>query len=191
MNKLFVALVGCTLAGTAMAEIKTYEGPGGDIPDLSTSRFEIFVPDHGPSNLLNATLGMEHSWVGDLIITLTHKTATGGVSARLLNRPGYDGSGFGNSDGIQGTYVFADGGMPFPTQGGSGQVEPGTYAPVDSLHIFDGMDKFGTWSLVISDNAGDDEGLLYGWSITLDNIPAPSSAALLGLGGLVIGRRRR
>jgi xanthosine utilization system XapX-like protein len=52
-------------------------------------------------------------------------------------------------------------------------------------------DKFGEWSLFISDRAGGDFGSIGQWQINMVNLPAPGSLALLGVGGLVIGRRRR
>ena len=191
MNKMIVAVAGAALvASGASAQIKTYTGAGGDLPDVTQNRFSIFVPDHGPATVENISLLIEHTWVGDLFIEVRQKTPNGS-SLVLMDRPGVPQSTFGNSDGLNGRYDFNDGGLPFPEDAADGEVPPGSYQATASTHRLDTSDKFGEWSLFISDNAGGDEGVLFEWSITMNNIPAPSSLALLGLGGLVAGRRRR
>lgn len=49
----------------------------------------------------------------------------------------------------------------------------------------------GVWTLRIYDWASGDTGSLGGWSIDVTHVPAPGALALLGLAGLVSGRRRR
>ena len=164
---------------------------GADGPGIN--RFEIFVPDSGIiKDVKELFLDIEHTWVGDLRITLTHKDS--GTTALLLDRPGVPDSTFGNSDDLAGLYTFIDGGDVFPetTQpDGSGLVPNGAYSGVDSLSVFEGLNKFGTWSLVIEDNAGGDTGALFAWGFTVNNIPAPGALALLGVAGLAGTRRRR
>ena len=196
MNKALLAVVGAALvAGTASAQLKTYSGQGGDIADSAASRFSIFVPDHSPAGgsvVDNIAIDMSHTWVGDLFIEVRHKTPAD-YSVVLCDRPGNPASTFGNSDDLNGVYTFRDGFAPIPENAGAtGAVAPGTYGPHAGQVISRGVeDKFGEWSLFISDNAGGDTGTVRGWSITFNNVPAPGSLALLGLGGLVVGRRRR
>ena len=189
MNKALLAVVGAALvAGTASAQLKTYSGAGGQIPDVSSTRFNIFVPDHGPATVDNIPINMSHTWVGDLFIEVRHKTPAD-YSVVLCDRPGVPASTFGNSSDLSGNYVFRDGFAPLAE---TGATPAGTYGPHAGQVISRGVqDKFGEWSLFISDNAGGDTGVVRGWSITFNNIPAPGSLALLGLGGLVAGRRRR
>ena len=192
MNKALLAVVGAALvAGTASAQLKTYTGGGGAINDLASQRFTIFVPDHSPAGgsvVDNIAIDMSHTWVGDLFIEVRHKTPAD-YSVVLCDRPGVPASTFGNSSDLNGVYTFRDGFAPLSE---TGATPAGTYGPHAGQVISRGVqDKFGEWSLFISDNAGGDTGVVRGWSITFNNIPAPGSLALLGLGGLVAGRRRR
>jgi hypothetical protein len=197
------ALTAFALTSGAMAEVKTYDGQGGILNDAGsdsnfntipgTTRFEIFVPDHGTILDFQAVnLDILHTWVGDLQIVLTHKDS--GTSVVLTDRPGVPAGTFGNSDNLDGLYTFADGNPLLPEDSGApgGIIANGAYgAEGGPLAAFNGLDKFGTWSLHFTDNAGGDTGELFGWNLVLNNVPAPGAMALLGLAGLVGGRRRR
>ena len=192
MNKVILAVAGAAMvASSASAQVKTYTGGGGAINDLASQRFTIFVPDHSPAGgsvVDNIGMNIQHTWVGDLFIEVRHKTPAD-YSVVLCDRPGVPESTFGNSNDLNGTYIFRDGFAPISE---SAAVPAGTYGPIPGQVISRGVaDKFGEWSLFISDNAGGDTGNVGSWSISFQNVPAPSSLALLGLGGLVAGRRRR
>ncbi len=53
-------------------------------------------------------------------------------------------------------------------------------------------DTSGIWTITVSDEFDDfgQDGILNG-TITINKVPAPSALALLGMGGLLAGRRRR
>ena len=76
------------------------------------------------------TLKLTHTYVGDLVITLTH----GGMKQILHSREG------GSADNLAKTYT---------------------------LTAFNGTAINGDWELVVSDNAGQDEGTLDEWTLTL------------------------
>lgn len=180
------------LAGTAAAQ--SFSGSGFAIPDSSFagpgSASSSIVTTGGTVQGLTVTLsGLNHTWAGDLIISLSN----GSSSIDLINRPGFPALSFGYSWDLDGTYTFDDAaGQSFEGFGnpGSGSILPsGSYAPEGALSSFNGGSFAGTWTLSISDNAGGDTGSFNGWTIT--NVPAPSAVALLGLGGVVAGRRRR
>jgi MYXO-CTERM domain-containing protein len=195
------ALTAFALTTGAMAEVKSYQGQGGILNDAGsdsnfntipgTTRFEIFVPDHGSiTDFQGVDLNVFHTWVGDLTIVLTHKDS--GTSLVLTDRPGVPASSFGNSDDLGGLYIFADGNPLLPETSAGGVIANGAYgAEGGSLSVFNGLDKFGTWSLHFTDSAGGDTGELLDWGFSLANVPAPGAMALLGLAGLVGGRRRR
>jgi subtilisin-like proprotein convertase family protein len=180
------------LAGTAAAQ--SFNGAGFSIPDNSPAgaSSSIVVSGAGSVQGLTVTLqGMSHTWVGDLIISLSN----GSTSIDLINRPGVPELGtVGFSWNLLGDYTFDDAaGTTFESIGnGVGStfnLPSGSYAPEQALSGFNGGSFNGTWTLTISDNAGLDTGNLQGWTLT--NVPAPSALALLGLGGVVAGRRRR
>ena len=191
LHTMMIAAAGLAVAGVATnadaQEIKTYGGVGGALNDAGfdnnfntipgVTRFEIFVPDSGTIGSLDVVeLDINHTWVGDLTIDLIHKDS--GTAIRLIDRPGVPESTFGNSDDLMGIYGFVDGAAPIPEEsdpGGSGMVAAGDYGPsAGALADFNGLDKGGVWSLVV----------------TMTNAPAPGALALLGLAGLA-GRRRR
>ena len=63
--------------------------------------------------------------------------------------------------------------------------------PIDLNALIAGKDITGDWKLIIVDAAGGDIGALVEWSLDFSVVPAPGAMALLGLAGVVGGRRRR
>jgi subtilisin-like proprotein convertase family protein len=125
-------------------------------------------------------LNIEHTWVGDLIITLQH-TSDGGVvtSVDLVNQPGVPETGFGCSGDLvtdpENKYYFSS----RPDLAPLGEFDcPSVLVPacyntaiengVNDLSIFNGLALGdGTWELIISDNAAGDTGYVYNWSVHL------------------------
>ena len=69
----------------------------------------------------------------------------------------------------------------------------GFFASAGSVLVTNGpAETLGEWRVEIFEDFDDSgvDGFLNG-SITINKIPAPSALALLGMGGLVAGRRRR
>lgn len=188
-------IVAAGFAGSAAAN--NYFGSGFTIPDSSASgpgvgSSNIVVGDSFSITGLTVTLnGATHTWVGDLIATLTHVNS--GTSVQLFNRPGFTGTGFGWSWNLAGDYTFnntaAQGFADIGAQTTAFNLPSGTYRSLNSLAAFNGQNSSGTWTLSISDNAGGDTGGIQGWSLNI--VPSPSGMALLGLGGLAAARRRR
>ena len=138
--------------------------------------FTIMQTDAGPLEGFSWDLVYETidpSWGGELNIVLTHI-----ASGYSINFDGTDGNlgdtmasdvlfGWGKSSG-----VFSSAGSVAVTGGPSDTI--GAWR----VEIFEDFDDFG------------DDGILNG-TITINKVPAPSALALLGMGGLVAGRRRR
>lgn len=193
MNTKFALLVAAGLAGTAAAN--TYNGAGFTIPDNlpSGASSSIVVGDSFGITGLTVTLNdAAHTWVGDLIATLTHTDSN--TSVTLFNRPGTGPSStFGFSWNLLGNYTFDDGAaqsfLDIGAQATGFNLPSGSYLAAGSLGSFNGLDAAGTWTLSISDNAAGDLGGIGSW--TLNIVPAPSAMALLGMGGLMAARRRR
>ncbi len=142
----------CTLAASTNVPVP--------IPDLSTITSTITIPGAGIISDVNVkNLGVTHTWIDDLIIDLT---SPGGTTVRLMNRPcaGEDNILI-NFDDQAVTATF-----PCPP------TNNGTYIPFAALSAFIGQQVAGTWTLTISDNAGQDLGTLNSWS--LDICYAPS-----------------
>ncbi len=124
-------------------------------------------------------LDMEHTWAGDLIITLEHTSDSGAVTAiDLVQRPGVPETGFGCDGNLvhdpENKYYF--GTRPDLNTLGDDvcreEIPGGCYAVApenpDALTIYRGMAKGdGTWRLIISDNAAGDLGYVYNWSVHL------------------------
>lgn len=143
--------------------------------DSATSSPEAGIPDEGSvSNTITAsgtdvllglavTVDIDHTYAGDLIITVTHVDT--GSSATLLSLP--DGGSGDNGSNLDGVYAFADGGLPFPTDCGDSCVIPSmdVYEPYTSLGVFTGESIAGDWTIDISDNAFLDTGTLHSWTV--------------------------
>jgi len=115
---------------------------------------------HGVENVVwvEAEVGLEHPWAGDLTIQLEHN----GVAVKLFDR--FPGDGSLSSD-FYGYYVFAATGQAFAQLGGNVAIPEDTYASLDSLDAFAGMAAEGEWKLSVSDYCHDDKGTLVGWTL--------------------------
>jgi len=190
------------MAAGAMANTPgSVTGAGGSIPDNGGpgNAFSSSVSAPGTISITGVSFsGLNHTWVGDLIMTLTGPGA--GNSFTFFYRPGQtSATAVGqNGDFLAGnSYSFSDGGAAWNT----GSVIPsGNYAPIlppfapaQSINSFAGLDgsAAGTWTLTISDNAGLDLGSLNSWTLNYKAIPTPGAAALFGLAGVAGLRRRR
>ncbi|MEO0421615.1 MAG: proprotein convertase P-domain-containing protein [Pseudomonadota bacterium] len=191
---------------------QTDVGLGLDIPDNDpmgvSSTIEAvagdtllgFVPDGGGLiEDVEVVISLDHTFIGDLIITLTSPE---GTEITLLDRPSGDAAF--DSSNLQGqsfiyftdrSIVAADtAGAGCDTNGIVGLDCQGIFAPVDVTTALAGENLLGLWTLTISDNAGIDTGDLNGWYIEIDftPVPLPASAWMLiaALGGLGLMRRR-
>ena len=197
--------LGLAMATAANAGL-TYNGGGGEIPDFSGEpgifTSEIVVGDSVELADITVTLnGLNHTWAGDLIISISH---SGGASSDLVHRVGrVGGTGFGDSSDYAGDYSFNDGFGDdlWAAAAGAGGGDPipggdyfatgeGSDAQISLLSVFGGIDISGTRTLTISDNAGGDTGSLGGWTLDVVPVPAPAAIAVLGLAGLAPRRRR-
>jgi hypothetical protein len=218
MSAVLAGAAALSLGGLAQATVYG-PGPGGAIldspatgvPGIFTST--INVPDAGSVlSFNNVTLNFgtgpgptgAHTWVGDLVVTLT---SPNGTDSQVLVRTGSTTpTGFGSSSDIGGgPFVFVEsGGANFTTAAVTNPVPPGTYnrfnnpavAPnpptdPDPFAAFVGGPANGTWTLRVEDWAGGDTGGLANWSLDIV-VPEPGSMGLLaGAAALPLLRRRR
>ncbi len=165
----------------------------GPCSDTTTfGNLGVAIPDEDTTGIVNSqvisgvtgTLGVdvqlksvcfkiEHTWVGDLIVTLI---APNGTSINLTDRPGVPASPVGcENDNIE---VCVDGGTGNSMENVCNLITPaiaGTYTAsagndLGSVNNAGGSPN-GTWQLIVSDNAADDTGTILEWSLVFDDGP--------------------
>jgi subtilisin-like proprotein convertase family protein len=127
------------------------------IPDVSTIEVPIVVSDTGFVGDVNAQVRLNHTFDGDLLITLI---APDGTSAILSNRRGSSGDNFGtgNND-CSGVSTVFDDSASTPIATGAAPFT-GSFKPDQALSVFNGKSLNGTWKLRIQDAASGDTGTL-------------------------------
>ncbi|MFK7887005.1 MAG: DUF4215 domain-containing protein [Gammaproteobacteria bacterium] len=153
------------------------------------SELTIAIPDNTPTGVsdsvvlpagglisdLDLSLTADHTWVGDLIVTLEHVST--GTSAVLIDRPGVPATGFGcSADNVDVTLDDAAGTAVEEQCSTTPPAIGGTHAPSNPLSVFNGEPVGGTWTLTVSDNAGQDTGSITGWCVDATQDAADSDA---------------
>ena len=157
-NLLFKKLVG-RLSPDVPISIPDNGGPGNPATSTLEMTQDVVLTD------LNVQVKINHTWVGDLILTLR---GPDGTEVILLDRPGEPSSFYGCSNNdIDMTFDDAAGFDPENecTGGTNDSWFTGAASPVGSLANFNGKSTQGTWSLIVSDNAGADTGTIVDWQL--------------------------
>jgi Proprotein convertase P-domain/Subtilase family len=121
------------------------------------------------------TVGLDHSWVGDLVITLTSPQ---GTVVTLMNQPGgplNSGNNFCNT--------LLDDGATALIQAITiaGNPYTGSFRPASPLAAFNGQNGNGTWTLTVSDVAALDGGAVRAFSLAFTTFVCSSSPAVAGV----------
>ncbi len=133
-----------------------------DIPDNTAAGIDITrnVSETGTIGDLIFSANAQHTWIGDLIFTLTHETS--GTSVVLIDRVGVPGiNTVGCNDDNIDVILDDAAANPVETACANANVDPGlsgTLIPENPLAGFDGLELSGDWTLNVSDNAGQDTG---------------------------------
>ncbi len=113
----------------------------------------IIVPDDIKIGDLNVALQVTHTWIGDMIISLTGPAAIGSPEIILLNQPCVGANA--TYPNIQAT--LDDSGVIHGCAA-TAPVVSGTVKPFEGLHNFNGLSAQGTWTLNVLDVGANDSG---------------------------------
>ncbi|MFN0112324.1 MAG: proprotein convertase P-domain-containing protein [Blastocatellia bacterium] len=113
-------------------------------------------------------VGLDHTWVGDLVFRLT---SPAGTTVTIINRPGGSGNSGKNfcqtlldddAANVQSISSIASNG-PTP----QGPPYTGVFKPANALSAFDGENPNGTWTLTVTDSVAGDSGSVRAFSLQL------------------------
>jgi subtilisin-like proprotein convertase family protein len=152
-------------------------GVAGTVQDLN-----LLLPGSGCTSAQAAQQGypgaaISHSFVGDLIMTLTSPQ---GTTVTLMNRPGVGTPGRTGSSGNNFCNTVLDDDFAGPTiQTITAPAAPyaAIFPPQSPLSAFDGQNPNGTWTLSISDRAAGDTGIFRTATLQLAPNNPPQCAA--------------
>lgn len=171
--------------GSSVTATFSYTGPAASIPDGSSPGVTVNLPVSGTGTIQDinfrfdgsscsttigsTTVGLDHSYVGDLIVTLTSPQGTPVI---LMNRPG---SASGTTSGSNGNNfcqtILDDDGAFTAIQsiatGGTGAPYSGSYLPNSPLSAFDGQNADGIWQLNVRDAGVNDTGSVRAFSLII------------------------
>ena len=105
---------------------------------------------------VNVNVGIDHSWVNDLTLTLT---SPAGTSVTLLQNM------CGNEEQILAT--FDDEAASGPQCATGNPTILGSVTPASPLTAFDGEVPSAAWTLDVNDNVGGDQGFIHGFSVDM------------------------
>ncbi len=172
---------GCTIdteAGCAAGE-GDYQGDGTEcftadgMPNTYSATPGLPIPDNDPVGItsvinvadsfaiadVNVDLTVTHTFIDDLVVTLTHPD--GDPTVTLWDRA------CGSEDNLDVTFDDQAGDLvcASPTTGDLNPVSAGG----TPLSAFAGLDAAGDWTLTISDNVAADTGTLDAWGLEIDS----------------------
>lgn len=203
----FAVAVAFALSSVSMADVIDNSGAGGALPDNDPAGVSSTITigaNETISDVDVSIFGFNHTWVGDLTVTLTGPD--GATTADIMFRTGDpEGDNFGDSSDVGGDYTFSDGEASWwdaaAAAGATDVIAPGLYEASTSMDgsavslagLFGGMSTAGDWTLTISDNAAGDTGDFTGWGVAITStaIPEPTGLGVLALVGLVGLVRRK
>jgi subtilisin-like proprotein convertase family protein len=186
INGVVTPQEGYFLSGGTFAE-QLYLPDGNGVSYQTEITIAGYAPGqtiNGPLDLEQVCVNMEHSYLGDLNITLT---CPGGQSVILKQYPGGGGTFLGSpidtpgSNGIPGVgadYCFSMSAtwgtmLQMNTQGNfvtagtppGNSLAPGTYTPFQTFNGLVGCPINGEWVITITDNLGSDDGFIFSWGL--------------------------
>lgn len=134
------------------------------IVDDGVMTSDLVIGESFTLNSVAVSVQATHSWVGDLRLTIR---APDGREVILLDQP-QDGGGSCADEDLD---VLFDDSSLFDASNHCAGTTPwlsGAAFPVEPLSLFAGSDIAGTWTLIVEDLAGGDDGTLNWWELVTD-----------------------
>lgn len=144
--------------------------PALAIPDNSIAGVSdtISLADGGEIVQMTVYVRVDHTFVGDIILTLEHVDT--GTAVIMYDRPGTPPGTFGC--GSNNFEIILDDNAADPIENECDPVPPamfGSFMSNNPLSAFTGEDRAGMWTLTVSDNAAADTGTLQQWCLIFDS----------------------
>ena len=136
--------------GSPVAANYSSGGVSVAIPDNTTVEVPISVADFGAVADVNVRVRLNHTYDGDLVLSLVHPD---GTVITLANKRGSSGDNFGSgASDCSGTFTVFDDAAGTAISSGSAPFA-GTYQPEQLLSTLNGKPVNGTWKLRVADTA--------------------------------------
>ena len=183
------------VAGSPTIPITVPTGTVGP-PAVFSNTTPVAIPDNTPAGVTSTITvpaganisdldvritDLDHTWVGDLKMTLKGPDNT---TITLMNRPG---SGtFGSSgDNFTNTVLDDEATTPIEQIPNAPATDfTGSWKPDEALSAFDGKAPAGIWTLTVSDNESPDAGTLNAWALLFN--PAATCSTTVGYANAVL-----
>ncbi len=173
--------------GTGGPTTFSYTGPAVAIPDNSTTGATANLAVSGLTGTISdvnfrfdgsscsnaagsTTVGLDHTYVGDLTITLQSPT---GTIVTLVSRP-TNGAGSASGNNFCNTVLDDSGASSIQSIGTTGDPYTGTWSPSSPLSALNGQNPNGTWILKAVDGASVDTGNIRAFSLIITSTLPPS-----------------
>ncbi len=127
----------------------------------------IAFAEAGTISDVDVTVEIDHTWRADLQFHVEYSVGAAGAIVLAADHDGGDDDYYATFDDEAGM-LCSD-----ATMCGTGSAvcvsgSPATCMPDVALSAFDGLTSPGTWTLMVCDDAGGDDGELTGWTVTVD-----------------------
>jgi len=166
-----------------------YSGPVVNIPDANPSGASATMTLSGFTGVINdldfringttcnttagsTTVGLDHSWVSDLVVTLR---SPAGTVITLMNRPGGENNGGNN---FCNTLLDDEAVNSIQSITAAGNPYSASFTPNSPLSAFDGQNPNGIWTLFASDAIAQDTGNIRAFSLIVRTVSTTCDAPL-------------
>ena len=175
---------------------KSYASTAVLIPDNNAAGVNITLPVTGAVGTISdldfkfggttcttaagaTTVGLDHTWVGDLVVTLKSPQGTVVTLIDQAGGPSNDGRNFCNT-----TFDDESAGVSIQNVTAAGAPYQASFKPASPLSAFDGQNPNGTWTLNVSDRGPEDIGRVRRFSLVItQSCSTTASAQPLEAGG--------